>query len=886
MVTDELQINITANTGNAASNIQNTANALNTLGDSAKTADTDMSELVRAMSEAAANMVSVSQNISASAAGLTSFQSNIDAVSTSLQGVNTYFDALNTHLQQSYTAFDGAATSVTSLSAASEQSANALNNIVTATDGFADRMDALSDTTHGTTVGMVSLQKEILDTLTSMRGFADSMGTAGKEAEETSRKIRNLVDDVENLAKSSKNGNTAVISLAAGFKTLKGVVATLGIAKFIKESNDAYNVQMQNELKLTAHMKQRMNATDDEVQSIKDLAAAQQQLGVIGDEIQLAGAQQLTTYAKQTSTLKTLLPAMNNLIAQNAGYEASVGDATSAADMLGRALNGQYTSLKRMGVTFTEAQEQVLKYGTETQKASVLAQAINDKVGNMNELLAQTPTGKMKQLENEFGDLKEEIGATFQPLISSLVPVLSGVMDALAEPIKNVSRGIVLIGKAIASIDSPAVRAIGLAAAGIAIMYKLKNMIGATSAGLLVLGVVLSGIIGSMSQEQDSISDIVNTAYDTATAGANKASEAAENYDETLQNVQKTASKLAGFDTITKLSGNSSSNILASQFGDINDWYDYANAAADINDALSGLSDDLTLHVDWNGAAEQAGKFLSDVDFLFKHWGDDEAMYQPLTRMTDKIKDILDAAGFDGQGITDFFKGVGSDLYDAFEGDEVKGWSALTKRVQDFLNHVNLDGNGFINFWKKIGDQIGEAFNGFFAAWDAWSKGEYDTAMDLGSHSVEAIGGITEWVGTVTGATNLQRTGEMLNAGVDAYRRYQNGEITENQYKTEIADNAQKNIEDTIVDLLTNQYHNPLQNVTALEKETASLQNKKTLYTDVPLTARTENAPIKQGYYSTYGMPSNVIDNNGDKINIYIDGVKQEHQDIEVNAGK
>ena len=47
---------------------------------------------------------------------------------------------------------------------------------------------------------------------------------------------------------------------------------------------------------------------------------------------------------------------MNNLIAQNAGYEASVGDATSAVDMLGRALNGQYTMLTRQGIKFTEAQ--------------------------------------------------------------------------------------------------------------------------------------------------------------------------------------------------------------------------------------------------------------------------------------------------------------------------------------------------------------------------------------------------------------------------------------------------------------------------------------------------------------------------------------------------
>ena len=315
MVTDELQINITADTGNAAQNITNTANALNTLGDSAKTADTDMSALVRAMSEAATNMVTISQNISTSAAGLSGFQSSIDAVSSALTGINLRFDTLNASIQSSYGAFDSAASSVQGLSAASEASAAGLNGIVSATDNFADRMDLLSDTTHGTTAGMVSLQKEIQDTLTTMRGFADNMGNAGKDAEDASRKIKELSEQVSVLAKQSSAGNTAVMSLAAGFKSLKGIVATLGIGKFIKDSNDAYVVQMQNELKLTAHMKQRMNATDDEIKSIKELASAQQRIGVIGDEIQLAGAQQLTTYARQSSTLKTLLP-----IAQNGRY--------------------------------------------------------------------------------------------------------------------------------------------------------------------------------------------------------------------------------------------------------------------------------------------------------------------------------------------------------------------------------------------------------------------------------------------------------------------------------------------------------------------------------------------------------------------------------------
>lgn len=42
-------------------------------------------------------------------------------------------------------------------------------------------------------------------------------------------------------------------------------------------------------------MRQRMGATDEEIQSIKDLASAQQKIGVIGDEVQLSGALQIVS---------------------------------------------------------------------------------------------------------------------------------------------------------------------------------------------------------------------------------------------------------------------------------------------------------------------------------------------------------------------------------------------------------------------------------------------------------------------------------------------------------------------------------------------------------------------------------------------------------------
>lgn len=704
MTTDELNIIISADTGNAAQNISNTADELNRLGEAANNSDTDVTALVRAMSTAAEQMVSISQNIAISAGGLADFQANLTGVSSSLTGLNLRFDTLNSSIQSAYGAFDGAASSVGQLAQASDNSAAALTNITAATDGFESRMAALQASTSGTVETMDAMKAEFSNALASLKNFSTNVEDAGNEAAEASKKIQELSDKVRNVP----NGSGNVGDLSKQFRALKGVIATLGIGAFIKDSQNAYNVQMQNELKLASHMQHRMNATNDEIESIKQLASEQQKLGIIGDEIQLAGAQQLTTYARQSSTLKTLIPAMNNLIAQNAGYEASTGDAISAADMLGRALGGQYTMLRRMGITFTEAQENVLKYGTETQKAAVLADAINAKVGNMNQLLAQTPTGQLKQLQNELGDFQEELAATWQPLITAYLPVLRGLLDAIKEPIKNVAAGVTIIGQAIAKGDSPAVRAIALTAAGIAVLSKLQLLIGGTSAGLLALGVVLAGIIGKMSGAQTSVSDIVSSAMASAEAATNSASDAMGDYTESVEDAQKAVSRLAGFDTITKLTGGTQGTLGSQLFNetdlaianDINDALKDATASAGgLQDALGGLG---LQNFDVSSLIQ--GALDISKDFWSLIFGDDSKKREILNKWNDGfVKELF------GEEWSLGWQQVGQDMYNIFSGDDsvaLQGWRNLNDKIKD------LFGEDFTAFWNTVGGNIADIFSG------------------------------------------------------------------------------------------------------------------------------------------------------------------------------
>ena len=259
---------------------------------------------------------------------------------------------------------------------------------------------------------------------------------AGKSTISITFKLDGDAKGFKDLAKDAEGLKTIISSTVSQAQQLKGnVINFAALATGIdaaarsfsqleggmKNLADAYAVQEMAETKLATVMAQRMGATEAEVQSIKDLCAAQQQIGVIGDEVQLSGAQQIATFLNEKDSLETLIPAMNNLIAQQKGLNASTGDAQQIGNLFGKAMQGQVDALKRVGISFTEAEANVLKYGTEQERAAMLAQVVQNNVGNMNAELAKTESGKQQQLANALGDVKEQIGG----LVNGALPFVT-----------------------------------------------------------------------------------------------------------------------------------------------------------------------------------------------------------------------------------------------------------------------------------------------------------------------------------------------------------------------------------------------------------------------------------------------------------------------------
>lgn len=288
-------------------------------------------------------------------------------------------------------------------------------------------------------------------------------------AKEIKFNIKLLIDGKEQLvtastsAKELRDNLDAAKSSAAKFRekmiTVNQTVAALqnassainGLRDTMAGLTASYNAVQQANTQLTTVMRQRMDATEEDIKKVNEVIGAQSKLGVIGGTIQKTGAQQIATFLKEKGTLELLIPSMNDLLAQQKGLNATQEDARSVANLMGKAMTGQTSALRRVGITFSEAQENIMKYGTEQQRAAMLAQIITDNVGHMNAQLGKTDAGQLKQAEMQFAAIKVQIGelvSKWLPKIAFAVQALTIVnsMIALGNSIKGVTMVIAKFG--------------------------------------------------------------------------------------------------------------------------------------------------------------------------------------------------------------------------------------------------------------------------------------------------------------------------------------------------------------------------------------------------------------------------------------------------------
>jgi len=284
------------------------------------------------------------------------------------------------------------------------------------------------------------MAKNIAILLSLKDQFTTPLQKATKSVKNMDRQLEKAGNQVKAFGRKIKDGMKFVAKWAAvGFGAL-----TAGAVLFAKQSIDAAKDQVRIEKLLETTMKRTSNASKEQIQAIKDEASALQNVGVVGDEVALAGANQLAVYGLRSDQIKKLMPNLNDMIAKEKGLNGTQEDAVAMADVIGKAINGKTKGLLKYGVSLTAAEEKLFKTMKQEQKMEFISKKLNESIGGTNKALRETDEGKIVAAKNAWGDMKEEVGKKLLPYLGKFaewfetkIPAIQNFILGIADKIQE-----------------------------------------------------------------------------------------------------------------------------------------------------------------------------------------------------------------------------------------------------------------------------------------------------------------------------------------------------------------------------------------------------------------------------------------------------------------
>lgn len=238
------------------------------------------------------------------------------------------------------------------------------------------------------------------------------------------------------LSKASGLASKAVSGIgnaAKGMATVVSGAATAAAAYLVNFGRQSVDAALKAE-EVTAKFQQvskNNNWAGEEQKSLLGLNKTLGQTGVVSAGTLKAAQAQLGTFALTADQVKTLTPALADMIANNKGYNATAQDGVQIANLLGKVMTGNATALSKYGVTMTDAQKKILQEGAASEKAAMAAQVLEANFGGINKALAETPQGKMTILQHEIAGLKTSVG-------NDLIAAFGGVGGAVIKMVQAV----------------------------------------------------------------------------------------------------------------------------------------------------------------------------------------------------------------------------------------------------------------------------------------------------------------------------------------------------------------------------------------------------------------------------------------------------------------
>lgn len=270
--------------------------------------------------------------------------------------------------------------------------------------------------------------------------------------------------------------------------TAVGVAGTLMLRDWIQNANEAARSQAQ----LDAVLKSTKGAAGLTSKEVNDLATKYQGLTTIGDDAIRSGQNILLTFTgiKKDAFEPATAALLDMATAMNGGATPSAEQLKAQATQLGKALNDPtkgMAALARNGVVFTDQQAAMITKlqasGDLLGAQKIILAELATEYGGSAAAQAATFEGKLAQLNNRWGDFKEQLGFAVIPVLEQLMEVGGRVMawlETLSPATVSFIAKLVLFGTAAALIIAP--------------FAGFILLIPAFTAGLTTIGAILAAV--------------------------------------------------------------------------------------------------------------------------------------------------------------------------------------------------------------------------------------------------------------------------------------------------------------------------------------------------------------------------------------------------------
>lgn len=222
---------------------------------------------------------------------------------------------------------------------------------------------------------------------------------------------------IEGFAKSAKSA----------FGVIAGYLSASAISSVIQNVTAAYMEQERALNKMGQAMKNQGDFSKAGLKDMEDYASAIQEASTVGDEAALSAMANLKSYGMLNDEVKRATQVAVDFAVAKKEEGMTV---VTASELIGKAYAGNTATLSRYGIVIDENIKGAAKF-------EAVMQQLQARFGGAAQAELETYEGRIKNLQNTWGDVKEVLGAIALEIADPLIPL----MKSLAEEGKKAAEG-------------------------------------------------------------------------------------------------------------------------------------------------------------------------------------------------------------------------------------------------------------------------------------------------------------------------------------------------------------------------------------------------------------------------------------------------------------